>query len=298
MKKQILFFLSLLFVYTIFAENKESKIVCYENSKEGIYIRKSQDVNPYDDETGNKLYFTDDGKLVIYQIDSQIVFSFENANYQVINEKKDYKLPFLSCLRVLGKEVYIFQNQYNNCFAISEKTGEKKFYIEEYDISINGIYYNEEQNILFFTDKNSNIHSIINPGMDDEQNKKNYRNPEQTRELFSKDSEYGKKGLVIDGKKLIISGSGFFWRNPNINGKQYACYDDSFSIWEGRSKIYGEDYSKKTDEEFESAAVHPSGDIYVLRMNWSTNTHNLYRIENTWDPEWREQWYKEHPEAN
>ena len=25
-------------------------------------------------------------------------------------------------------------------------------------------------------------------------------------------------------------------------------------------------------------------------MNWTTNTHTLWRIENTWDPEWREQW--------
>lgn len=50
-------------------------------------------------------------------------------------------------------------------------------------------------------------------------------------------------------------------------------------------------------EQFESAAVHPSGDIYILRMNWQTNTHNLYYVENTWDLQWREQWYKEHPEA-
>ena len=51
------------------------------------------------------------------------------------------------------------------------------------------------------------------------------------------------------------------------------------------------------NEQIESIAIHPSGDIYILRMNWQTNTHNLYYIENTWDPEWREQWYKDHPSA-
>ncbi len=52
-------------------------------------------------------------------------------------------------------------------------------------------------------------------------------------------------------------------------------------------KVYSE------NEQFESVAVHPSGDIYVLRMNWQTNKHSLYRIENTWDPEWRTQWYNQ-----
>ena len=37
-----------------------------------------------------------------------------------------------------------------------------------------------------------------------------------------------------------------------------------------------------------------SGDIYILRINWQTNKHTLYYIENTWDPQWHEQWYKEH----
>ena len=37
-----------------------------------------------------------------------------------------------------------------------------------------------------------------------------------------------------------------------------------------------------------------SGDIYVLRYNENTRVHTLYRIQNTWDPIWRNEWYSVH----
>ena len=55
--------------------------------------------------------------------------------------------------------------------------------------------------------------------------------------------------------------------------------------------------TSKNTSQFKLTAIHPSGDIYILNMNWQTNTHNLYYIKNTWDPEFREQWYKDHPDS-
>ena len=34
------------------------------------------------------------------------------------------------------------------------------------------------------------------------------------------------------------------------------------------------------NEEIESSAIHPSGDCFILAINWNTNTHTLYRMEN------------------
>ena len=66
-----------------------------------------------------------------------------------------------------------------------------------------------------------------------------------------------------------------------VNGDFYGYNNDS-----GRFMLF--------NEEFESVSIHPSGDIYILSMNWSTNKHNLYRIKNTWDPAWRSKWYSDH----
>ena len=123
--------------------------------------RENRELDPYEDQTGNKLYFTENGKFLIYQSDSQLVYCFDKNDYKVIKEKKDYKLPMFSCLVNIENSVYVFRNQYNNCFAVNGKTGEKKFYIETNDISINGICYNEENDVLLFTDSKSYNMKVI-----------------------------------------------------------------------------------------------------------------------------------------
>ena len=196
---------------------------------------------------------------------------------------------------------YIFCSGLKGRFQILDRDYNIKSKIRLFDLGIDintkNAYYNEENDVILFTDRNSNIHSIINPGLDDEQNKKNYRDPEQTKKLFSKDGEYGKKGLVIEGKLLFVNGVSHYWGGDLINNILYFVSAPKIYLFENNEVSKTIDISFDGDEQFESAAVHPSGDIYILRMNWSTNTHNLYRIENTWDTEWREQWYKEHPEA-
>ncbi|MBO4404628.1 MAG: hypothetical protein J5780_04780, partial [Treponema sp.] len=51
------------------------------------------------------------------------------------------------------------------------------------------------------------------------------------------------------------------------------------------------------NEMLESSAVHPSGDCYILTIDWEADIHTLYAVQNTWYPEWRTKWYEEHPDA-
>ncbi|MCR5284553.1 MAG: SH3 domain-containing protein, partial [Treponema sp.] len=89
-----------------------------------------------------------------------------------------------------------------------------------------------------------------------------------------------------------LNGDVYYWAGTTINHINYQIYDNKeVNIWNDDEL---EISCTSPDEEIESIAIHPSGDIYILRMNWKTNTHTLYCIENTWDPEWREQWNNEH----
>ena len=81
-----------------------------------------------------------------------------------------------------------------------------------------------------------------------------------------------------------------------VNGYMFYTLDSNIYIYKNNEILKTLNLSSE-NESLESVAVHPCGDIYILRMNWQTNTHNLYYIENSWDPEWREQWYKKHPDA-
>ena len=62
--------------------------------------------------------------------------------------------------------------------------------------------------------------------------------------------------------------------------------------------LFANEYERKKFTNFQWE-ITSRGFIYenmkrLLRINWQTNKHTLYYIENTWDPQWRKQWYKEH----
>ena len=267
------------------------------NLQEGFFYRKIVDE---DDFSKNYICFDENGVFYNYQDDSHRMMKFDNKlNLQEENILELSRNPFIVSVKN-GK--YIFDGYYGG-FKVFDK--EKLIIrISMSKMVPNGntgdgrFYYNDEYDLLLFTDKSSNIHSIIHPGLDEEENKKNYRTPEETRELFSENSEYGKKGIVIDGKKLYIYGKPYYWENAFINKYQYLLGSRNFYVTNDETDVDVLVLPVAfNSEHFESAAVHPSGDIYILRMNWQTNTHNLYYVENTWDSQWREQWYKEHPEA-
>ena len=142
--------------------------------------------------------------------------------------------------------------------------------------------------------------------MDKEENRKNFHNTEETKKIFESDVEInGVKIRVSSSNNVFLDGKRTYWDQTRMNDYMYQkvnmgnyyIYDRKNATRKKDEKISYDIYLTSDTEVIESSALHPSGDIYILRMNWQTNTHNLYFIENTWDVEWRTQWYKEHPDA-
>ena len=106
----------------------------------------------------------------------------------------------------------------------------------------------------------------------------------------------GVKIRVTNSNNIFINGNFHFWKQDELGNYRYQKVTNNYFLVYNKDNIEEKYRIKFPDdtEVIESSALHPSGDIYVLRMNWNTNTHNLYCIENTWDPQWRAQWYKEH----
>ena len=300
MKKAVIFLLGCLISICSFAQDFEMKqIAKFENDKNKVYIRRYEEVAPQDDISKNYLIFTAKGDLFIYQADTSRMI-YLNKNFAL---EKDVKMNLL-----IGP----YDCKYTeNHLLMSDKSGRiylfdlqlnRKAYFETFnvlDTNNTGVwlgecYYDESADILFFRDAKQGMHSIVHPSMNDAENRRNYRNPEKTLQLFNSDYDMKKLGLY-KGKYLTVDGQVYYWAGTTINKINYQIYDNKeVDVWNDDEL---EIKCTSPYEEIESIAIHPSGDIYVLRMNWQTNTHNLYYIENTWDSEWREQWYKEHPSA-
>ena len=295
MKKILFSIICILIFGLIFAEDyKLVKLHEFENKKESGYffIRPENGLSAYEDVTGNSLKIDSDGKIYVYQEDTRIIYNLDTSDYSLKN-RKDFGLFPGTAFMSVDKGLLGFQVYENGFFIIDEKSGKKIVDIQNLNAPILASYYSKENNVFLYKDFDYIIHSIINPGTDAAENKKNYRSPVQTTSLFSKNSEYGKKGIVIEDDALYVNGEPYYWYGAQVNG--YMFYISAPNIYLSTNDGSIDDtinlYSE--NEQFESAAVHPSGDIYVLRMNWKTNKHTLYCIENTWDPQWREQWYNQ-----
>lgn len=297
--KKILFFVILCLISICsFAQDYEMKqIAKFENDKNIISIRKQETVAPQDDVTGNQIFINENGKLFIYNWDKLVTFKVTEKNELIkIDSEFDFSdLPCLHGLHRVSKEYLYYAWTISSYMAINLTTGNKKFKVCLNDIFWNDfVYYDEDSDILFFHDKQNNLHSVVHPSLSDDENRKNYKNPEKTLELFNSDYDMKHLGLY-KGKYLTVDGQVYYWAGTTINHTNYQIYDNKeVDIWNDDEL---EIKCTSPNEQIESIAIHPCGDIYILRMNWRTNTHNLYYIENTWDSEWREQWYKEHPSA-
>lgn len=293
MKKSIFILTILSLSIHIYAESNfnVNKIAEFKNDKNLISIRPSAKVAPQDDATGNRILFNDNGDLFIYNWDKLTTFKL-NEKQTLIKVDSNFDFSDLPCLHGLDRvsNDYLYYSwTITSYMAINQKTGERKFQVSLNDIFWNDyVYYDEKTDILFFRDAKSNMHSIIHPGLDDKKNRNNYKTPAETLEMLNSNKELKNLGLY-KGKYLTVNGDVYYWAGTTINHINYQIFDNTrVNIW-NNSKLKID--CSSSDEQIESIAIHPSGDIYILRMNWKTNTHNLYYIENTWDPEWREQWY-------
>lgn len=130
--------------------------------------------------------------------------------------------------------------------------------------------------------------------MDQETNEANFRDLEQTIKLFEPGSGIDLQGLTMDEKgQLFLNGLKYYWPGTVVGKYKYQILDnDNVYISDGEKKIRIYTKTDNSSEFDESTAIHPSGDIYFLKYNKNTDKHILYRIENTWDPAFRAEWYR------
>ena len=303
--KKILFFVILCLISICsFAQDFEMKqIAKFENKREQgfLFLRKNSEVSDSEfDITGNGIKFDENGNFYFIQSDMHKIYTYEIKNKKLSFIKDiDFLETGSEGISKISDNYYFCSGSYGR-FKLLDKDFNFKFKIQMLDwnmrIDTAESYYDESADILFFRDTNQAMHCIVHPGMNDAENRKNYKNPGQTIEYLASNSDNATSHLgLYKGKYLTVDGQVYYWAGTTINHINYQIYDNKeVDIWNDDEL---EIQCTSQNEEIESIAIHPCGDIYVLRMNWQTNTHNLYYIENTWDPEWREQWYKEHPDA-
>lgn len=303
--KKISFLIIFLLISDLFSQEQLQNICHFNHGrKEGLlFTRAVSEIESEFDETGNGLVIDDIGNIYIVQCDMQLLYKvdMQNKNLKLL-KKIDFLETGSEGISIISDKYYFCKGSFGR-FKLFDKDFNQIFKIRMFDwnmrLDTRESFYEESTNILFFRDSNEALHCIVHPGMNDEENQKNYKNPEQTLELFENEVTINGTSIRVTKRgSLFVNGNYTYWGQLpvgdyvyQINRDDVFCYDQETA--ENTFNVIISDDS----EEIESIAIHPSGDIYVLRMNWQTNTHNLYYIENTWDSEWREQWYKEHPNA-
>ena len=300
--KKTFIFITLLFISTfLWCQNVElKKIKQFKNDKSSVYIR--EEVNPQDDITGNDIFFDADGNFMFYQRDKKLIL-FTNKNLEIETQIKINTDTSLQTFQTI--ENNIFMGNHTEAFYFN-KNGSEFFRVNIYSIlnKLNGgdgnwfndCYYDEENDILFFTYPHNSVNSIVNPSFDEVLNQKNFRNAEETSKLL-KNGNYAPHLTLDSDNDLYIDGVRCRW-----NTTAYETTDYVITLNNKRKTIRIFDrkesevlnYTIPENETEESITYHPNGDWYLLTINWTTDTHTLWRIENTWDSQWRKQWYKEH----
>jgi hypothetical protein len=309
MKKTYLLCMILCVGAYCFAQNENEgnsypliKVAEFENKNERgcFYIRKPEEVGPQDDATGSGIKFSTDGTAYMIQTDTSSIYQMDMKTYQLtylhdlnfllqgaegIDKITD---KYLFCTGTWGR-FQLLDWKFNNKFKISIIDWGERIYTQS-------AYYDEDSDILFFMDNKYKMHSILHPGMDEAENRKNYRDPEGTVKLFEADSGVDLYGLTRDEKGRIFKNGKYIGPNftPVVGKYRYEWSSRSLGISDGYKLLLASriQFPVTVDEIYESTAVHPSGDIYILRYNKKINKHILYKLENTWDKDAKSAWEK------
>jgi len=308
MKKTYLLCMMLCVGAYCFAQNENMansypliKVAEFENKDASTYLfmRTVNNVQAQDDFTGNYIMYDENGNLIVFQDDSGRMI-FYDKDYKVRNviQTSLKKSPFILTYQN-GKILF---NDLTARLYLLSRDGEINFSVNFFDMELpetglTSAYYDEDSGILFFIDDKYKMHSILNPGMDETANRKNYRTPEETDRLFEADSGVDLHGLTRDEKGRIFKNGKYISYGPVfytvINNLSYILDDTKIWVSDCNDKDYAViKIEKKNDETYESTTVHPSGDIYILRYNAKINRHILYKIENTWDKDAKSAWEK------
>ena len=302
--RKIILLIILFIVSDLFAqESYKANTICeFKNKREQgfLFSRKWSEISEAEDDiTGNGIKIDENGNIYFINSDMHIIYLFEEESKQ-LRFIKDINFLETGCEGISKiTDKYYFCTGTWGRFKLLDKEFNFKFKIKMLDwgmrLDTGESYYDEATNILFFRDSKQNIHSIVHPGMNEEENRKNYKNPDETLEMIRSGKDTKNLGLYKD-KYLTVNGQVYYWIGTTINKINYQIFQNrEVDIWNDNDL---EIDCTSQDEDIESIAIHPSGDIYILRMNWQTNTHNLYYVENTWDPQWRKEWYENHETEN
>ncbi|AEE16698.1 hypothetical protein [Treponema brennaborense] len=295
MKKILVTALILLVATILFAQEYPLiKVAEFENRAESSFLY-TQEIKPEDMEIGNIIAFDKDGRILIQQMQQREIQIYNEIGQIKASSILKYNAPLLPIKQILNDKIMCSLSIGNT--TMIDYDGKILFDVNFYGIVNSSLfpssYYDEASNILLFTDNQYKLHSIVNPGMDEAQNKANYRNPEETIALFESGTDLqgltrDEKGRIYKNGKFISGGTNF---NPVVNNNYYLL--DPRKIWvsdDNNKDLAAITIIQQRNEIHESTAVHPSGDIYLLRYNKETDKHILYKIENTWDLEAKKAW--------
>lgn len=297
MKKLIVLFFVCLVCAALVAEDYPFvKLLELENSSEEgkLYIKKQ---DPEEDKvSGSGIKFDSLGNAYMIQSDTDSMYTFDISNGNTVF-LHDLKFLEWEGFNSATENSYFFSGGYGRAKLV-DKNFNMVFKVRMLDwpmrLDTVNAYYDEQCDVLFFRDDNSNLYSIEHPSMDEAENKANFKGPTETIEMLNS-GKYAPH-LTTKNNSLWIDGLSYYWPGKKINKICYQYVDESSITIFVPDNTVRFDF-RSPDEQIESIEIHPCGDIYVLRMNWNTNTHILYRVKNTWDPEWRASWYAEHPDA-
>ena len=304
MKKIIFFIIFCIILNSIWCEDAHlEKIMSINNGINDNELVVRNHLDEDDDITGNVMKISPKGEIFIHCRDKHEIY-----NTDVVNKKL---IPVFNS-KFLPQETYaIFFESLENSFLFLGYSGRLYLIDKNYnlkfkteilhymDIRIIAAYYDEDSDIVFFRDPNDNLYSIIHPDLIEENNKSNFRNSSETQNLILS-GEYGEKFSLADNEyKLVINGELYRWGDAILLKKNITVINKDLSyinLFDGkkRQRFF---YNFSENEVLESYDFHPCGDAYFLTINWNTNTHTIWYIKNTWEPEFREQWYQNHPEA-
>lgn len=302
-KKILLFFFLGFTISTIQAQVNQYKVkpvAEFSNEKIPGKLFYTNDIGP-DGSSGNGIVFHENGKAYIFQNDQRLLYSYDLISKEVRN-KFPLNIAAYEAIDRAQNDFLLFSGGFGAVDAYTY-SGEKVFSIRISSFIKNirtesFLYYADT---LFFIDDRFQLHSILDPSMDQEKNKLNYRTPEQTKKMFEPSSGVDLKGLTIDEKGLMYLNGIFIGPKfmPVVGKWRYSLNEGSIIIGNGSARLASIPMPQlEPSEILECTAIHPSGDIYFLRYNKNRDKHILYKIENTWDSESKFAWEKQYGMPN
>ncbi len=304
MKKISFFIVFIIILNSIWCEDVLlEKIMSINNGNDDNELLVRNHLDEDDDITGNVMKISPKGKIFIHCRDKHTLYLTDIVQKNIVPSYYSTFLPHETYANFsnITENNFLFAG-YSGRIYLIDNNNELKIQTEilnKMDLCVRYAYYDEECNILFFLDPYRNLHSIVNPSLDDSKNKKNYKDSLETKNMIL-NGNYGKKFSYVNNEfKLTINGKLYLWETAiELKNIIYVINtaQSYLNIYNGKTNKHLL-FTIQKEDVLESYTWHPCGDAYFLTMNWSTQTHTLWYIENTWDPEFREQWYKDHPDA-